>query len=211
MKIYSIYKSTNKVNEKVYIGFDSNWPNRYHQHKHSMKRSRRHLFCRALCKYGFDNFDWEVIYQSKDKKHCLGIMEPYFIKEYNSYYRWNKKGYNMTYGGEGQRSDMIYSHSPETRKKISNSLKGNIPWCKGKKWTAEQKKKLTEINKRNKGNSDKTSKTFKLCTPKGEIIIVKNLVKWCRDNNVNHSGLYRTMPPHNKSYKGWKCERIDDK
>jgi len=33
MNIYSIYKATNKITGKIYIGFDSNWP----------KRKKRHL------------------------------------------------------------------------------------------------------------------------------------------------------------------------
>lgn len=98
MNIYSIYKATNLINGKIYIGFDSNWPQRMWEHKSpSNYKTGKHKFYRALRKYGINNFHWEVIYQSQDKQHCLTIMEPFFIKEFDSY----KCGYNSTLGGEG--------------------------------------------------------------------------------------------------------------
>jgi len=96
MNIYSIYKATNKVNGKVYIGFDSNWPHRKNSHKCYHKNGDT-KFYRAIKKYGWDNFDWEIIYQSKDKIHTKDIMENYFIEQYHSY----KNGYNSTLGGDG--------------------------------------------------------------------------------------------------------------
>mgnify|MGYP003338440695 CR=1 FL=1 len=99
MNIYSIYKVVNKINGKIYIGFDSNWPSRKktHYYNHRTKNCPNWTFYKSLKKYGWENFNWEVIYQSKDGDHCLNIMEPYFIKEYNSF----KTGYNSTLGGEG--------------------------------------------------------------------------------------------------------------
>jgi group I intron endonuclease len=94
--IYTIYKSTNIINGKVYIGFDSNFPNRKNVHKSASKK-QNYKFYRAIRKHGWDNFVWEIIYQSKDKEHTLKIMEPYFINEYNSFYA----GYNSTFGGDG--------------------------------------------------------------------------------------------------------------
>jgi hypothetical protein len=41
----------------------------------------------------------------------------------------------------------------------------------------------------------------------GETLVVYNLKKWCRDNDVSHSCLYKTLPNKGrvrKSYKGWK-------
>jgi len=119
MNIYSIYKATNTINNKVYIGFDSNWPSRKNDHyfNHTNVLNPTEVFYRALKKYGWNNFRWEVIYQSPDREHTLKRMESYFILEHNSYV-WNElsNGYNMTYGGEGP---IGMKHSLTTRKKHS--------------------------------------------------------------------------------------------
>lgn len=96
MLIYSIYKATNKVNGKVYIGFDSNWPKRRISHKCASK-TKNTKFYYAIRKHGWDSFVWEVIYQSQDHDHTLTVMEPLFIYEHNSM----SDGYNTTVGGEG--------------------------------------------------------------------------------------------------------------
>jgi group I intron endonuclease len=148
--IYSIYKATNTINGKIYIGFDSDWPNRQKEHKYSIK-NRNQKFYNALRKYGWDNFIWEVIYQSKDSTHCLNIMEPYFIKEYNSF----NEGYNLTLGGEGS---LGRETKDITKIKISQALK-NKPKSKehlfkmsetrkGKKPSEETLKKRSESMKR---------------------------------------------------------------
>ena len=77
MNIYSIYKATNRVNNKSYIGFDSKWPRRKTGHKDSYLKEDT-VFYRALRKYGWDNFDWEIIYQSKDLVHTKNEMENHF-------------------------------------------------------------------------------------------------------------------------------------
>ena len=104
MNIYSIYKATNKINNKVYIGIDKNWPNRKQTHfyNHRSKSCPKWAFYNAIKKYGWDNFEWSVIYQSKDMEHTLKVMENYFINEYRSYIGFSDcKGYNSTLGGEG--------------------------------------------------------------------------------------------------------------
>ena len=150
MIIYSIYKCVNRLNGKVYIGFDSNWPNRQQEHKYSTKYRNQNLYL-AIRKYGWESFDWEVVYQSKDGDHCLKIMEPYFINEYDSY----KNGYNSTLGGEGSLGRIT---TKETKDKISKALK-NKPKSKehiqlmsetrkGKKPSDEARKKRSESMKR---------------------------------------------------------------
>jgi len=99
MSIYSIYKIVNQLNGKVYIGFTSKQDCRFISHQKvskNSKHSKRLLYC-AVKKYGWENFNFSIIYQSFDKNHCLTVMEPFFIKEYNSF----GSGYNMTEGGEG--------------------------------------------------------------------------------------------------------------
>lgn len=98
MNIYSIYRATNIKTNKSYIGFDSHWPKRKLEHKSAANRdTSSNKFYNAIRKYGWDSFVWEIIYQSTEYEHCLNIMEPFFIKIYNTMHQ----GYNSTTGGEG--------------------------------------------------------------------------------------------------------------
>lgn len=97
MCIYTIYRSTNIINNKVYIGFDSAWPKRKQDHKSSSKYDDNNKFYNAIRKYGWDNFVWEILYQSMDYLHTLNVMEPSFINEYDSL----ANGYNTDIGGIG--------------------------------------------------------------------------------------------------------------
>ena len=98
-QIFTIYRATNIINSKCYVGFDSDWPNR--RNDHSRGQSATPYFRNAIKKYGVDNFVWDILYQSKDRDHTLRVMEPHFIKENNSYRYWKNGGYNLTLGGEG--------------------------------------------------------------------------------------------------------------
>jgi group I intron endonuclease len=139
--IYSIYKATNSINGKVYIGFDSSWPKRKNEHLWASSRSNNNTFYNAIRKYGADNFIWEVIYQSINGEHTKNVMEKFFITEYNSYIHFNcSNGYNMTLGGEGT---LGHVHSQQTKDKISKS---NI----GKKMPDESVSCMKET-KRNRG------------------------------------------------------------
>ena len=163
-KIYTIYRATNIVNGKVYIGFDSNWPKRRDEHIWAALRGDSSVFYNAIRKYNENNFIWDIIYQSHDAEHTKNVMEEFFIREYNSCIHFMcSNGYNMTIGGEGT---LGYTHSQETkdkiaewnldkivsqktRNKISDSKKGktmrhsgsfqpgHIPWSKGKIMPAE--------------------------------------------------------------------------
>jgi group I intron endonuclease len=104
MKIYTIYRITNLINNKVYIGFDSSWPRRKAQHKNIAKYyvGTNVSLYNAIKKHGWDNFVWDIIYQSTDGDYTKNTMESYFITEYNSFvYAVDSNGYNMTLGGEG--------------------------------------------------------------------------------------------------------------
>ena len=100
----TIYKATNIINGKPYIGFDSSWPKRQTQHlsRAFLPKSNEYntIFHRAIRKYGSDAFLWEVIYASENVKHTLNVMESRFIQEHNSHCYYGH-GYNMTLGGEG--------------------------------------------------------------------------------------------------------------
>ncbi len=110
-----IYKATNKINGKSYIGQTvKSLESRKNEHKRSLNDF---YFIRALRKYGFDSFEWGVL-EYCDSKEELDEMEFHYIKQYGSF---RPSGYNMTLGGEGS---LGWKPSVETKKKISNSKKG---------------------------------------------------------------------------------------
>jgi group I intron endonuclease len=59
MKHY-IYKITNNINGKMYIGKTKNIEKRLKQHINSSKRKKTKLYC-AINKYGFNNFTIDII------------------------------------------------------------------------------------------------------------------------------------------------------
>ena len=98
-KTYIIYKVTNKINNKIYIGKTYNLEKRKAQHLYDIDDGLP--FHAALKKYGINNFEWEIIdYSEGDKK--IREKEIYWIKKYNScIFFENSQGYNLTLGGEG--------------------------------------------------------------------------------------------------------------
>jgi group I intron endonuclease len=161
--IYSIYKATNTINGKVYIGFDSSWPKRLKKHKIDSK-FKNYKFHRAIRKHGWDNFKWEVIYQSYDYEHCLKTMESHFITEYDSF----TKGYNSTLGGEGTLGHKK-TISEESKKKMSISQTGQIKSIEtklkiSKTMSGKSKSKIhcKNISKGQKGKPKKPSHVEKI-------------------------------------------------
>lgn len=95
-----IYKITNTLNNKIYIGQTIQNPkDRWYRHcqKNCLSNNERNMAIkRAIFKYGKDNFSFEVIETIKDSNtELLNSREKYWISFYNSY----KNGYNCTIGG----------------------------------------------------------------------------------------------------------------
>jgi len=171
MDIYSIYKATNIVNGKVYIGFAKNVNNRKHRHKHfALTKGVSNYFYTVIRKYGWNNFQWEIIYQSKDRLHTLNVMENFFIVEYKTYIGYKDcRGYNMTLGGDGS----LGNNNPKTQSHkdaISKSLSG-------KKKSVEHIG-LAAFNR---------SKEYMMLNPQNEVVHIKNMAEFCRNNNLNQS------------------------
>lgn len=89
-----IYKITNTINNKVYIGQTSLTPEiRFNKHKRCYKSNCCSKLYKAMRKYGKENFIIETICET----NVPNEDEKYWIQYYNSV----KEGYNITYGGEG--------------------------------------------------------------------------------------------------------------
>jgi len=110
-----IYKTTNLINKKIYVGKDS-----YNNDKYLGSGKFLKL---AIKKYGKNNFKKEILQECKSQEE-LNNAEIYWINELNS--RDKKIGYNIALGGDGKCAGTKLSD--ETKQKISNgqTLEGYI-------------------------------------------------------------------------------------
>lgn len=103
-----IYKVTNKVTGKSYIGQTRySLEFRWRQHLHKKDNT---YFHNAIRKYGPDNFSREVLEECDVSE--LNSREIYYIAKYDTF----RNGYNLTKGGEGNSTlllDNCYSEIKE--------------------------------------------------------------------------------------------------
>ena len=141
---YKVYVHINKVNGKRYYGITCQKVERRWQNGKAYKDNKH--FTRAINKYGWDNFEHIVLFDNLTKAEAE-LMEKFYIALYDTINQY--KGYNISLGG-----DTGIKHSEETKKKLSESHKGENnpmygknPWNKGKTHSEETRKKLSEANK----------------------------------------------------------------
>lgn len=117
---------------KKYYGFTYNLHRRKYIHKRDsiVKKNR---FYNAIKKYGFDNFEWNIIetYINEDKKYIKNILckrEIFWINKDKTFLP--EFGYNMTFGGDG--GDTYSNKSNEDKnlikqKHIESNRRREIP------------------------------------------------------------------------------------
>ena len=101
-----IYKYTNLLNGKIYIGQTRTSLERRDK-KHCNSSDDNMYFHKALRKYGRENFNLEII-EEHIPLELLDMREQYWIEYFDSYYKHNK-GYNLTKGGTwGNSSQQVF-------------------------------------------------------------------------------------------------------
>lgn len=115
-----IYKITNKINNKIYIGKSSNIEERwkYHKTRYTYEKDYDKTLYRAFRKYGIENFSFEIIEEmtQSDYNKFANNREEYWITYYDSI----KQGYNNTVGGDG---GLILAALNKTRKLTEKEVK----------------------------------------------------------------------------------------
>ena len=106
-----IYKVTNKINGKIYIGQTTQTLSK---RKSGHINSHKTPFHKIMDEVGYNNFQWEIICECSSIKD-MNDKEEYYQKYYNSLY---PNGYNMIIGDSGVTHD-------ETRIKLSEKMKDN--------------------------------------------------------------------------------------
>lgn len=135
MKTNEVYKITNKVNGKIYIGITNQGSGvRYYKHWSDARKGDPCPIHKAMAKYGKENFRLEII-DFADTYDELKEKEKFYIKKFNSMDR--SVGYNLTEGGDGTFGRL---HSEETKEKIRQK-------ALGRKASEEAKKRMSESRK----------------------------------------------------------------
>lgn len=153
MDIYGyIYKITNKINGRIYIGQTTNSFKRRYAGNLPERTGNKEL--RAdIEKYGIEHFDiieeYEIAYSAEE----LDALEAKYILEFDTVNP--EHGYNRREGGlhgkytDRAKEELSIAHKgyvmPETQKqKISEALKGEKSYLYGKGKTTEVKEKISK-------------------------------------------------------------------
>jgi group I intron endonuclease len=134
-----VYLVKNTVNGKQYVGMTTkDLGFRIRCHLQSVDSGSSLLFHRAIRKYGIESFIWRVLME-EDSLNALKESEMVCVRLFKTKV---PSGYNLTDGGEGVQGLVV---SEETRKRLSESHKGHVPWIKGKKHSPESIERMKEV------------------------------------------------------------------
>lgn len=191
----------------------------------------RHLQ-RFFHKYGLNSLKFEIVEIIEDTS-VLIEREQHYINVYNSVSPngFNIRPIANTNFGvihspesiEKRRQTFLkkggfYKHTEEDKKRISNSMKQLVKTpehianvSKAKKASnyrpsieSRRKMSLRKIGRiPSESEVLKRSKTFSIVDPSGNIITGINFRKYCRDNHLSYSSMYRLLTGQIKIHKGY--------
>jgi group I intron endonuclease len=225
-----IYKITNKINGKFYIGQTINNFKRRYDSDNWWKCKRMSLYLKnAVNKYGNENFQVEILEKDIKDEETLNEREIFYIENLNSVY---PNGYNLMCGGC---SNTKRTHSLDTREKISNAAKrknGNKPYifknhktgeiisanllsqlCKDKKLlNSEMSLVYRGLVKQHRYWTlpDTKLKRWKIKSPAGEIFILiqGEFSPFCQEKGIQRSNLTLSKKNGGKGSHGWNILEI---
>lgn len=142
-EISGIYKITNLINEKVYIGYSNNIRRRFYAHR---SHSSTIFIHSAIKKYGLENFSISIL-EKVDSEDLLNVAEEGWIAVYDA--TNSIKGYNYL---KRDRTAKGHEVSQATREKLRKThrekfLNGAINPMQGKKHSSESIKKMIATKK----------------------------------------------------------------
>lgn len=219
-----IYKITNKINGKVYIGQTrKSIKQRWNEHKKTAftksGRTSDYPLYRAFRKYGIENFKIEEIEECYFEK--LNEREIYWIKYYNS---TSKKGYNQSLGGQGNRTldldeaevikkykeyqtiEKVAQYYKCSKSSISNILnKHNIKIISADEHAKERSFTVYMLD-----DEHKVIKTFSSLREAGRWVFDKGLTK--RKRELAHTCINQALYTGYKTYGYyWYCLEYSDR
>jgi group I intron endonuclease len=219
--ICGIYKITNTVNEKVYIGQSIDIYTRWTTHKNELRNNRHHnmYLQRAWNKHGEEKFCFDILEECSES--LLNEKECYYIELLNS--MDENYGYNLVSGGTSNKrfTEEVLKrmsnaqtgrvHSEETKKKISEAHKGKIVSEDVIMKLRESHKKenlsqetLIKMSLAKKGKSLSEEHRKKLAESRKNIIISEETRKKISESNMGHEVSQETREKLRKVHLGRK-------
>lgn len=204
-----IYQIKNIINGKIYIGQSMDVLYRLKRHYKNLINGRhknRHLQF-SFNKYGEENFEYSVLRQVSIELLDLAEMCFIYILEANV----SDKGFNESIGGEGG----FLTEEIKRKISISNKKAQNRPEVKEKQRIKKLGKNNAMFGKHHteeslKQMSDSLSKVeYKIIKPDGSTEIIRNLTKYCLDNNLNLRHIFSTITGERNHHKGFRAERVN--
>lgn len=148
-----IYKLTNSITNKIYIGQTKHLTKKYilRKFKYIDKYSKRPII-RSFIKYGSSKFTCKIIDIATNKKQ-LDTLERMYIQKYNC--QNSKIGYNIANGGEGGTGGPHFKghlHTDKTKAKMRDFPKIRFATNTGRKLNETWKKNIgCGVSKKMKG------------------------------------------------------------
>lgn len=122
VNVYCIYFE----NGKRYVGVESRTGQRIksHQKQHALRNRNIPLVTRAIQKHGWDTCKWRYLITNATNEQGYAL-EKFFIKHFQT--QDPTKGYNVSAGGDGGSGMAGIPLKEETKRKLSEALKGRKP------------------------------------------------------------------------------------
>jgi group I intron endonuclease len=216
-----IYKITNKINGKVYIGLDSGaiekakrWRSHKSRGKKPLSETKRYVMVihRAMQKYGIENFSYEPMEVCEDHESLL-LSEAKWVTHYSS--NDPQYGYNRTTGGQpthwttlprdeyiNQRKRMSEIHRKLYNSEKAAQLKAGKLALSSEELAAKHKSFIDAAAVAN-------SKSYDVIDPDGDEFRVTNLKKFCREHNLKITNFRAILEHKARHYQGWQCFNLD--
>jgi len=210
-----IYKVTNLVNGKIYIGQTTKTLQRRKSvHYGNARCGSDNVFHRSLMKYDQTDFSWSVVCKCNTLNE-LNEKEISFIDKFETLI---PNGYNMTGGGYtspmiNPSKELIDKHQKNTHKAMQSFCGENNPM---KRPEVIEKHKLAVNDPIHRENHSKWmkenyrhSESEKSRRCKHQLTIEKdgieqsiiNLKQWCNDNSYNYASFRQLLKSGSRSYK----------
>ena len=207
MATVAIYKATNILNGKMYIGQTTRPERRFAEH--TWQGSKSKILSTAIKKHGKENFEFNIMCWCPDKAYA-DMVETKLIEAHDT----RRVGYNICVGGEGFGSGEDHpchgrKASDEERRLKSEGKRGALNPNYGKPNSPEQKAKIREsLLGRVIAWGDKISaakknkKSIVLCRNNTEVRI-ESITKAATFIGVQQCNLKKALDRKNNVCKGW--------